>query len=75
MKQRRTPALTARCRERFEEILYSDGWVPGYTIARIADEVGLEPDQVRDAIFAPSADQWRQDLIARRATRSNPCLT
>lgn len=75
MKQRRTPALTAECRIRFEHILYSEGWVPGSTITRIADEVGLEPDQVRDAIFAPSADKWRAEMVARNATRSNQCLT
>ena len=62
---RRTPKLTATCRSRFEEILLSDGWTPGYTIPLIARETGLSADQVRDAIFAESADEWRQELIRR----------
>lgn len=62
---RRSPALTAKCREMFEEELLSDGWQPGGTIPRIAAEVGLTVEQVRDAIFAESADAWRQGLVNR----------
>jgi len=75
MKTRRTPALTTKCRDLFEEYLYSEGWVPGETIPRIAQEVGLEPSQVRDAIFAPSADHWRQMMIADHNSRRATCRT
>jgi transposase-like protein len=64
---RRTPALTRRCRELFEQELVSDGWQPGATIPRIAAEVGLTREQVRDAIFAEGADAWRQALVRRIA--------
>lgn len=69
MAPRRTPALTAKCREMFEEELLSDGWQPGGTIPRIAAEVGLSLEQVRDAIFAESADAWRLGFTARIASR------
>lgn len=62
---RRTPALTVKCREMFEAELVSDGWQPGGTIPRIAAETGLTLDQVRDAIFAESADKWRGELTRR----------
>lgn len=65
-KQRRTPTLTRMCRELFEEYIFSDGWIPGETIPRIARELGLEDNQVRDAIFAPAADKWRHQLYADR---------
>jgi DNA-binding FadR family transcriptional regulator len=65
MAPRRTPALTAKCREMFEEEILSEGWQPGGTIPRIAEAVGLSVDQVRDAIFAESADKWRDGLTAR----------
>lgn len=64
---RRTPALTAEVRRRFEVALLDDGWQPGATIPKIADAVGLTSDQVRDAIFGESADKWRRDLSRRIA--------
>lgn len=62
---RRTPALTRQARDLFEWLIRSDGWQPGATIPRIARETGLSEDQVRDAIFAPSADAWRHEMTAR----------
>lgn len=64
-KRRRTPALTAAARLAFEHLILSDGWVPGLTIPKVAVEVGLSPEQVRDAIFAESADEWRHGLTQR----------
>lgn len=64
-KRRRTKALTKEARRLFEAMIGSEGWGPGITIPKIAVEVGLSPDQVRDAIFGPSADEWRADLTKR----------
>lgn len=64
-KRRRTPALTNAARALFESMILSDGWVPGLTIPKVAVEVGLSPEQVRDAIFAESADEWRHALAQR----------
>ena len=61
-KVRRTPALTARAREMFENEVQHGGWELGGTIPRIAEDTGLDLDQARDAIFAESADQWRRGL-------------
>lgn len=64
-KLRRTLALTKQAREMFETLIRMEGWTPGLTIPRIATELGLSSEQVRDAVFAPSADVWRADLTAR----------
>jgi hypothetical protein len=69
-KRRRTPALTDAARDLFESMILSEGWTPGHTIPKIAVEVGLSPEQVRDAIFAPSADPWRANLTERINTRT-----
>lgn len=66
MNVRRTPALTAEARRLFLEALDYNGWEPGGTIPRIAETTGLTAEQVRDAVFAPSADKWRADAIHRR---------
>ena len=68
-KRRRTPALTAEARALFESMILSDGWVPGHTIPKVAVEVGLSPEQVRDAIFAETADTWRSELTQRILAR------
>lgn len=62
---RRTPALTREVRDRFEELLQYEGFMPGRTISRIARETGLTSDQVRDSIFGESADEWRHGLRDR----------
>lgn len=73
IRKRRTPALTKQAREMFETVIRSEGWTPGLTIERIAAELSLSPEQVRDAIFAPSADVWRAELTARiNASRYSP---
>lgn len=60
---RRTPALTAEARRLFEaELREYNGWELGGTISRIATATGLSADQVRDAIFSESADEWRRNL-------------
>jgi hypothetical protein len=64
-KRRRTKALTNEARIVFEALVRAVGWVPGETIPRVAAEVGLTPEQVRDAIFAPAADEWRAGLTER----------
>lgn len=64
-KRRRTPALTNAARILFEKMILDEGWTPGHTIPAVAVEVGLSPEQVRDAIFAESADQWRHELTQR----------
>lgn len=71
-KIRRTKALTARARELFEHELLLEGWQAGGTIPRIAKELGLTNEQVRDAIFSPSADAWRHEFTAR--IRNAPLL-
>ncbi len=63
---RRTPALTAEARRLFAEEVKYNGWTPGGTIPTIAEATGLTPEQVRDAVFAPSADTWRRDAFQRR---------
>lgn len=68
--RRRTPALTKRCRELFEAEIAAVGWQPGGTIPAIAREMGLTREQVRDAIFAESADTWRQELTDRLSHQS-----
>lgn len=60
---RRTPKLTDEARNLFvEELRERGGWQPGGTINRIASATGLTAEQARDAIFAPSADEWRRNL-------------
>lgn len=60
---RRTPALTKQAREMFVSVLREEGgWTPGVTIEQIATATGLSPQQVRDAIWSPSADEWRRGL-------------
>lgn len=61
---RRTPALTAKVRERWVEEMESGRFTWYSTIKEIAEEVGLTPEQVRDAIWSPSADKWRAAYFA-----------
>lgn len=49
----------------------SNGWRPGETILLIAGKTGLTEEQVRDAIFGESADEWRRDLTRRLAGEDN----
>jgi hypothetical protein len=65
---RRSPALTKQARDLYEEA-YGTGLIWHTTIEGIACRTGLTPDQVRDAIFAPSADEWRQGFYRRRQER------
>jgi hypothetical protein len=62
---KRTPSLTKNCRDMFEAELLNGGWQPGGTIKRISMRTGLSVDQVRDAIFGPTADAWRISLSER----------
>jgi hypothetical protein len=62
---RRTPALTKQARDIFEghymergTFLYS--FDPAYEVT------GLSGEQVRDAIWGMSADEWRRELVGRR---------
>ena len=68
MTTKRTPALTKEARLLFEEeVRLYNGWQPGVTIARIAEATGLPADKVRDAIFGPSADNWRRATFPANA--------
>jgi hypothetical protein len=50
----------------FEDAIFNgDGFVLGETTSRIARETGLSTEQVRDALFGPSADAWRRALTLR----------
>lgn len=60
---RRTKTLTNAAREQFEVEIRKLGWQPGGTIPRIAALTGLEPKQVRDAVFSASADEWRRSFL------------
>lgn len=63
---RRTPSLTAQARALFEEEWVREGgWQPGGTCKRIAEATGLTHEQVRDALFDKSADDWRREFANR----------
>jgi hypothetical protein len=62
---RRTPTLTSAAREVFEAEFRLNGFLPGVTIPKVAEATGLTEAQARDAIMAPSADQWRAALAAQ----------
>jgi hypothetical protein len=66
---RRTPELTKQCRNLFEEevLAHQGTWQPYGTIYRIAETTGLKPEQVRDAIWNPEADTWRNGFEKRLA--------
>ena len=64
---RRTPTLTKQARERFLELYLADGFRPGITVPTIARETGMSEEQVRDAVFSPSADEWRREAARQMA--------
>lgn len=61
---RRTPALTKRVRQIAEEVLFSERHWPWSHDERFED-TGLTPQQVRDSLWGPGADEWRRDLLRR----------
>jgi hypothetical protein len=61
---RRTPTLTKRVREIAEAHLIEHRSWP-WSFDRVFEETGLEPSQIRDAIFGEGADEWRRGAIAR----------
>jgi hypothetical protein len=62
---RRTPALTKQVRAIFEEYYLKYGTFL-YSFDPAYEVTGLSGDQVRDAIWGMSADEWRRDLVGRR---------
>lgn len=71
---RRTPTLTAECRRIWEELTSSnpnDIWL--FT-KWIAAETGLTREQVRDAIWSPQADPWRQEAYVRLRAKNKAIL-
>jgi len=63
VEQRRSPALTAAVRERIIEAIVDGTFCWGTTVYELANEYRLTPDQVRDAVWAPSADAWRREHL------------
>lgn len=60
---RRTPSLTKQVRDLYETYLFDKGyWPHAY---EVCDQFDLTPQQVRDAVFAPAADEWRRDVQRR----------
>jgi hypothetical protein len=60
---RRTPALTKQVRAIYEERLFADGYWPFAFF--VSEQVGLTAEQVRGAVWAPAADDWRRDVLRR----------
>jgi len=61
---RRSPALTKQVRAFYEERLFADDYWPFSGDERL-ESTGLSPEQIRDAIWRPNADEWRRDVIRR----------
>lgn len=68
---RRTPTLTKECQRLFEKMRYGKTTPLWCSTAEIAEVTGLTNDQVRDAIWGPGADAWRQEMYARHTYRSS----
>ena len=65
---RRSPALTKQCRWIAECILFEDRAWPFSYDPRF-EETGLNPEQIRDALWSPKSDEWRRDALARYHAR------
>lgn len=61
---RRTPSLTKQARDIFEAHFVKYG-TKLYSGDDEYEVTGLTPEQVRDAIWAPSADKWRREMLTR----------
>jgi hypothetical protein len=61
---RRTPTLTKQVRAFYEERLFADGHWPWSHDERL-EYTGLTPEQIRDAVWAPAADEWRRGVQLR----------
>ena len=62
---RRTPAQTKEVRRIWAEHFLATG-LSYFSSDPVYDDTGLEPSQIRDAIWAPSADVWRRGLVKQR---------
>jgi hypothetical protein len=61
---RRTPTLTKQARDIFEAHFTATGRKL-YSFDEEYEVTGLTGEQVRDAIWAPSADKWRREMLTR----------